>query len=263
MSVSILAAIDWSCPWLQPFRELAEPIVNASDWRQAINAVAEERGVKNHRNLPLHFVSQSDLPSGMAYETFISETGYVPTRDNLHDFFNALVWLLYPRTKARVNELQAKAIKEMRGVTAIRGSLRDGLTLFDENGVFFFVQDERYEIMLRERKWKELLLDERHAFGSGYAVYLFGHALIEKLVRPYKGITAHVWICRDNRIVRSLSMAEQQDAHDRMVALSLTKKLSTKDFLPLPVLGLPEWASGQDEQFYADVKVFRGLRTLG
>ena len=82
---------------------------------------------------PVRFVAQNELPDGMAYEQFIFTTRSVPTRDNLHDFFNGLVWTRFPHTKQRLNQLQAQVIAA-EGVQAVRGPLRDALTVFDENG---------------------------------------------------------------------------------------------------------------------------------
>ena len=45
---------------------------------------------------PVRFVPHESRPRGEAYEAFIARTGCVPTRDNLHDLFNALVWLTFP-----------------------------------------------------------------------------------------------------------------------------------------------------------------------
>ena len=68
----------------------------------------------------MRFVPQAELPAGIAYETFISETGGVPTRDNLHDFFNALVWLTYPKIKVRLNAMQALEIERRKQTAAGR-----------------------------------------------------------------------------------------------------------------------------------------------
>jgi hypothetical protein len=45
-----------------------------------------------------------------AYEEFIGATGCVPTRENLHDFFNGLVWQTFPLIKRELNALQAAQI---------------------------------------------------------------------------------------------------------------------------------------------------------
>src|SRR5690606_23205997 len=93
MAADFLARIDWARPWLVHIREAGEAVANASDWRDALNERATQQELRNRAGLPVRFVPQSELPAGVAYETFIHDTGGVPTRDNLHDFFNALVWL--------------------------------------------------------------------------------------------------------------------------------------------------------------------------
>jgi hypothetical protein len=39
-----------------------------------------------------------------------------------------------------------------------------------------------------------------------------------------------------------------------------THALTTSDYTPLPILGVPNWWSGQDLDFYADQSVFRAKR---
>ena len=75
---------------------------------------------------------RASCPGGEAYEAFIFRTGCVPTRDNLHDLFNGLVWLRFRASKRQLNALHAQQI-ESAGVGRTRGPLRDALTLFDEN----------------------------------------------------------------------------------------------------------------------------------
>src|SRR5690606_3794161 len=98
---------------------------------QALNEQAGA-GLFSGASRPLRFVPQGELPEGVAYESHIFETGCVPTRGNLHDFFNGLIWLRFPRTKQRLNQLQGAEIAAA-GVGAVRGRVRDALTLFDEN----------------------------------------------------------------------------------------------------------------------------------
>ncbi len=81
----------------------------------------------------MRFAAQSALPEGEPYERYIFTTGACPTRDNLHDFFNGLVWLELPRAKRQLNRVQAAQIAA-DGVGAQRGPVRDAATLFDENG---------------------------------------------------------------------------------------------------------------------------------
>ena len=122
-----LSAIDWSRPWLAPWREpgeaLATSLTDGRPLADALNAA---------RRAPVRFVPQAELPRGCAYESHIAATGCVPTRDGLHDFFNGLCWMRYPRTKRRLNQLQSAEIAA-RGIGPVRGPVRDALTLFDES----------------------------------------------------------------------------------------------------------------------------------
>jgi hypothetical protein len=79
----------------------------------------------------LCFVPQSELPKGQAHEAYIHAQQRIPSRDNLHDFFNGLCWLRFGRSKRRLNQLQAREIAR-RGLGQQRGALRDALTVFDE-----------------------------------------------------------------------------------------------------------------------------------
>jgi hypothetical protein len=193
----------------------------------------------------VRFVAQSALPEEEPYEAFIARTGCVPTRDNLHDLFNGLMWLSYPQTKRRLNVLQAQAIAE-RGIKSSRGPLRDALTLFDENAALMQAPAVLVDA-LRRRDWHALFIEHRAHWRSA-RVEIFGHALLEKLMHPRKAITAHVWV------VDHLS--------DTAIASSLEReRLEAKLFLPLPVLGIPGWCSANEApEFYDDAEVFRQAR---
>ena len=81
---------------------------------------------------------------------------------------------------------------------------------------------------------------------------------LEKLVVPYKSITAHVF-----REPVPLSLGENLDAWDAWLAQHLSAPvLATKPFTPLPVLGVPGWwPANNDPAYYADAGVFRPART--
>ena len=259
MNAQFLDAIDWSRPWLTHVREIGELIASAPDWRQELNRRAVEMALHNHRNLPIHFVSQSNLPPDTAYETFISNTGCVPTRDNLHDFFNALVWLTFPRIKVQLNALQAQEIERAAAQSAIapRGKLRDAATIFDENAVLLVTPNHELVKALRAHAWEEVFVTRRADFIQECRVFLFGHALMEKLVAPYKAITGHAWVASLSVDFASLALSEQLREIDVAVAQQLADGLRTTDFSPLPVLGVPAWWDLQDDAFYQDEYVFR------
>ena len=181
-------AIDWSAPWLAPWRALGQPL--AQQLLQDDPSVHQTLQTAAPQAAPVVFVPQSDLPEGTAYEQYIWDTRRVPTRDNLHDFFNGLVWLQFPRTKRRLNQLQAQAIAA-DGVQAVRGPLRDAVTVFDENGALLQAPDALWDA-LRARDWQRLFIDLRPLWAEARLV-LFGHALLEKLVAPRKPMVVHVF----------------------------------------------------------------------
>lgn len=261
---SYLNEIDWLALWLNPYKTLGIEISAVKNTREALNKKAEQRNIRNHTNLPLYFIEQHELPDNVAYEAHISATGKVPTRDNLHDFFNALVWLTFPKIKAQLNALQAKQIERL-GIGQSRGKARDAATLFDENAALLAVTDTpegRSTVQaLRTHQWNQLFIQKRKQFISHTEVILFGHAMLEKLVRPYKAITAHTIVCWVEPKFFGLSEAEKCALLDQRIANQLEQiELAPAIFSPLPILGVPDWWPNQTSEFYADSSVFRPAR---
>ena len=209
----------------------------------------------NEQLKAVKFVPQSALPEGQAYEDFIFKTAQVPTRDGLHDFFNGLCWHRFPLAKRRLNQLQAAEI-EAQGIRATRGPVRDALTLFDENVVLMHAPDEVWAA-LQARDWLRLFIDLRDQWQHVHLV-LFGHALVEKLVTPYKSITGHVY-----RVANEVNPHDEAALDAWLVQDLQPAKLATKPYEPLPVLGIPGWCADNAERaYYEDVNVFRPKREV-
>lgn len=248
-----LSDIDWSAPWLQALSAVGEPLA-----AQVVQGATVHGALSSARlaesaawNPPVRFVPQGDLPEGRAYESFIFDTRCVPTRDNLHDFFNGLVWGHFPETKRRMNALQAQAIAA-DGIGAVRGPLRDALTVFDENGALLHAPEPLWNA-LRARQWQRLFVELRPLWKEARLV-LFGHALMEKLVSPRKPIVAHVY--------QAQAAMKDIASLDAWLAQALQPETwAAKPFSPLPVLGVPGWwAANEDAAFYDDPQVFRPPR---
>ena len=268
--IANLERIDWSAPWLAPYAE------RGTHWHRGAQAdpahfvrmlarQASEAAHKTGGGKPLSFVEQAELPATVAYEAYIAQTGRVPTRRNLHDFFNALIWFAYPRVKATLNARQARAI-ERDGVAGARGAERDFLTLFDENAVLFVCADPGLGEHLAGFEWRRLFVDAREAWGSRCEVRVFGHALLEKLVVPYKACTGHAWVVAAPPEYFGWPRERQTLWLDRSVAASLAEgPLDPRRYCPLPVLGVPGfWPANTDPHFYDDPPVFRaGRRARG
>jgi hypothetical protein len=248
-----------SSAWQRPFDPGLLSLVQSTDCADllpALNSLAAQHGLVSGQGKPLQFVPQELLPCGQAYEAFIAQTGCVPTRDNFHDRYNALMWLTTPKTKALLNRLQHEEIERL-GSVAKRGPVRDALTLWDEN-LAVLVANAHAELLnelLKAHDWQALFIEYRSNWDLSWHVHLFGHALMEKLRAPFKAITAHVlviesesadWRVLDSMLCDWLSV--------RMHQATLTPKV----FSPLPVMGIPGWC-GENEAagFYEDTRVFR------
>ncbi|HWI84255.1 DUF3025 domain-containing protein [Ramlibacter sp.] len=242
----MFAGIDWQAPWYEPWGAAGGPVA------RRIAAGAGVADALNGQGAAVRFVPPSELPPGRAYEQFIFERRACPTRDNLHDFFNGLCWIAMPGTKARLNELQAQQIAQA-GVGAVRGPVRDAITIFDENGAVLQAPPPLWEALLA-RQWRRLFVELR-ALWRQARLTIVGHALLEKLVQPRKDLTAHV--------LALPAPAGPLPQVDRWLAGALTPpRLAAKPFAPLPVLGVPGWwPENQNFSFYDDSFVFRAAGT--
>jgi Protein of unknown function (DUF3025) len=249
VEVAELASVDWSAPWLTSVARLGRTVAASADWRESLNRFAAAANVCNSNGQRITFC-EAEAATEEPYETYIARTGCVPTRANLHDLFNALIFLRFPSAKAQLNRLQSASIAR-DGVRAVRGPVRDAATLIDENAVL--VVTECFDIVesLRGHDWWGLFQSRRFAWAGEVNVLAFGHALLQKLQRPYKGITAHA-------LHISLAPGSSLGEIDRYMAARLDERLAPHDLMPLPVLGIPGWwAQNENPDFYSDPAVFR------
>jgi hypothetical protein len=204
-----------------------------------LNSLSEEIELKTESGKPVRFVPPA--PGGPYYELEVFETGRVQTRPgSLHDLFNALAWLAFPRTKALINAMHAAALP---GGGGRRGPRRDLLTIFDEGGAIVVCADTDLVDMLRACRWKELFWTHRSRLRAALRCIVLGHAVMEQALEPRPGITCKVLITADGN-------------PDDEAARLLPALASPKDLAPLPVFGLPGWYA-QDEPFYEDARYFR------
>ena len=134
--------------WTAARERLAAPIfaplapalakLPADRWPTLAELSALAEGVKTSRGKPVRFVRARERNDRERryYEQHIADTGEVETRENWHDLFNALAWITYPKSKARINAQHAAILEEGGEAEARKRSPeRDALTLFDEGGV--------------------------------------------------------------------------------------------------------------------------------
>lgn len=211
---------------------------------------------------PIRFVGQPPKSDQFeeVYEPRIYLKGEVQTRPGWHDFFNAMVWCLFPRSKAVINALHYQVMKETAGRPPARGTLRDVLTLLDENGAVVLAPPHLLEL-IREFRWKELFWTRRREVMAQMKVMVFGHAVFEKALHPYIGLTANALLLEAPAGFFDGSLATQAQCVDQLVADFLRQPehlTSTRVLNPLPLLGVPGWSPENDvAAFYDNTQYFR------
>jgi hypothetical protein len=218
---------------------------------------------RNAHGLPLQFVPQNCLPEGQAYESFIAQTGQVPTRPNAHDALNAMMWFAWPQSKAALNCRQAAEIVRL-GSTQTRGAWRDKMTLMDENGAIVVLpktaEAQAWYELWQAHDWVAALWVHRAYCQNQLQLHFFGHALLEKLLAPYKGITAHCWVVFAPDSYFCASPCTQKQWLDAHLAEQFFDAAALPVYLPLPVLGWPRVGAPVNLAYYQDPLVFRPRR---
>ena len=136
---------------------------------EALNALlaAHQPQISLHSGAALRFVAQGSgkLTFESQYEPRCYLSGEVQTReDNLHDLFNALVWLIYPKSKAAINARHYDALTRLAAApeaSSMRGAVRDTSTLLDESGVIVVCADDELAGLLKDFQWKALFWQRR------------------------------------------------------------------------------------------------------
>ena len=212
--------------------------------REQLTRAAAERDIRTASGYPIEFAAPS--ADRRPYEIQVFETGRIATRpDSLHDWFNALAWLAFPRTKARMNAMHAR---QMPLETGQRGPLRDLLTVFDEGGVLVACADDELTRLVRELRWKELFWQQRCRVREAMRLAVIGHAALEKALEPWPGITCKALF---------VSPHEDLDQAAEHWLAQLAPGARPRDLAPLPVFGYPGWADNERAAFYDDDRYFR------
>jgi len=222
--------------------------------------------------VPLKFVSQDSKPTGNddRYEQRIYLKGEIQTRlNNWHDFFQVLVWSTFPKIKSCLNSLhyaESQTSQNQKAVNSNRSPLENSIALFDECGSIILSCDDELLNFIRQFQWNKLFLERREILDQRLRCFVFGHAMYEKALTPYIGMTSPGVLLLVDAQFFALPLFEQLRIADIRVAELFKKRTviqSPKDLHPFPLLGMPGWYNGnQDENFYANTRYFRpGRRT--
>jgi len=197
---------------------------------------------------------------GGQYESHLYLTGGLCTRQaSWHDFFNAQVWVRFPRVKARLNALHYQAIAQQS--SSIRCARRDALTLFDESGLIVVSRDPVLFALLKQFKWQDLFVTHREKVCRDMRFFVFGHAIYERALTPYLGLTAKAFFVHAQGAFFEKPIDQQLAELDVNVEHALRENLSqfaSKHLMPVPVYGIPGWHEGNnDSTFYEEERFFR------
>lgn len=192
--------------------------------------------------------------AGAPYEQRLYAHGELEFRErNWHDLLNVLVWLKFPQAKAALNARHHAALPA--GKEGGRGPVRDALTLFDESGLIVLSADTELLDKIRGFRWKSLFWESRAALISGMDFVPFGHALCEKVLAPYKGITGRALLFEVAPDFFELPFAERLAVIDRRLAQQIADPQAmqhTHALAPVPVLGVPGWCVDNEQPAYYD-----------
>lgn len=212
------------------------------------------------------FVENDALSAdGRYYEEYIYATGNIPTRsENWHDFFGALIWCLFPRTKALLNQLHMQQIA-VYGLKQ-RSVLRNKLTLFDECGVIICLEPEAAQQaeLLRQHQWQQSFVRRRHQWWQHIRPVIFGHAIYEMATAPYIGLTAKALFVEVPSGFCNWSLTAAYSFLDGKLHEQIANQsalLNNQQLTPLPLLGVPGWyKDNENTGFYHNTDYFRPRR---
>lgn len=249
---------------LPPFATLEEVFVLSQfkDWPDAkgLNWLKQVLDVE----MDATFICQSKIQeSGLYYEQIIFEQGVIPTRPgSWHDFFNGLIWLLFPKTKRLLNQWHVADINA-HGLSP-RTPRRNRITHFDECGVVLAVENTDVPSLLTEHSWHEAFVERRQCWSESVFPFVFGHANLEMLLSPFIGLTGKWLPIKVDIGFKTLDKVNQFQVLDTLLCGQLQDKAlftQPKPLKPIPLLGIPGWWDANEHPtFYQNTDYFRPLR---
>jgi hypothetical protein len=245
----------------QQFTQLMKSSKQHESLAATLNAANKAQGGASD----YQFVDQDKMQDLRYYEEIIFQDKCIPTRNNsLHDYFNGLIWLRYPKTKVLLNQLHWQDIKVMGHKK--RTPKRDRITHFDECGMVLLTNKSALRQQLREHKWTELFYHQRDDWYKYIVPLHFGHANLEMLCQPFIGLTAKALVIDSPALLAAYHQDREkgQSVLDGYLAGEIESSgiFDEKGVLtPLPILGIPEWHNAtQDLDFYANTDYFMPVK---
>ena len=261
---------DANRPLFDPLRPLLAPFRKFNEWpglecyQQLLDSVAEP--LRTQHGAALKIVAQEGRPDHFEqhYAPRIYLHGEIQTRtENWHDFFQLLTWFVFPKTKAVINAIHIPKAKQRieGGDVGRRSPVENMLSLFDEGGVVITSSDPTLLQLIRDFKWKELFWQRRDELADKLECTTFGHAMYEKALAPYIGMTANAILLEVDEAYFAKSMDERLATIDQQLDAIFTdgtQYTQPRDLNPFPILGMPGWdTDNSNESYYDNTSYFR------
>ena len=249
----------------EPLRPLLESFRDYSSWpgldayQRLLDSL--DQPLRTHAGAALKIVPQAGKPDHFEqhYAPRLYLRGEIQTRtQNWHDFFQLLTWIIFPKTKAVINAIHipsAQQRMEEGREPGRRTPLENMLSLFDEGGAVLLSCDETLLQLVRDFQWKELFWQRREELATKFACILFGHAMYEKGLRPYPGMTANSVLLKVDADYFAQPLEQRLAGIDtRLVAIFNNRDdyVKPRDLHPFPLLGLPGWDKNNERESYYD-----------
>lgn len=255
--------------WAEKFSDFKECWPGLEDYQAVLSSLPNP--ILTQSGKVLKIVQQEGKPGHFNehYAPRIYLTGEIQTRtENWHDFFQFLTWFMFPKTKAVINAIHIPAaLSRIEKETDLgrRSAIENMLSLFDEGGAVILCSDNSLLQLIRDFKWKELFWQRRDELSTKLKFVTFGHALYEKGLAPYIGMTANCILFHVNENILQQTNQQQLDWIDLQLSeifIQGKRYRQPKDLAPFPILGLPGWdADNEFEIYYDNVNYFRSGRT--
>ncbi|MDH5395826.1 MAG: DUF3025 domain-containing protein, partial [Gammaproteobacteria bacterium] len=182
-------------PWAEKFSQFEDAWPALNDYQKLLDTLPKPLVTLSGKALKI--VQQDGKPGHFSehYAPRIYLTGEIQTRtENWHDFFQFLTWFMFPKTKAVINSIHIPAAQsriENDSDLGRRSRIENMLSLFDEGGAVILCSDESMLQLIRDFQWKPLFWQRRDELAEKLKLVTFGHALFEKGLSPYIGMTAN------------------------------------------------------------------------
>ena len=255
--------------WAEKFSQFKEGWPGLKDYQLLLDELPQP--ILTQSGQILKIVEQDGKPGHFTehYAPRIYLSGEIQTRtENWHDFFQFITWFMFPKTKAVINAIHIPAAQSRIDNNidlGKRSPIENMLSLFDEGGAVILCSDTSLLQLIRDFKWKELFWHRRNELSTKFKLVTFGHALYEKGLSPYVGMTANCILLHVDETILVKQNKQQLDYIDSELSHLFTDGdiyQKPKDLSPFPLLGLPGWdKNNEEESYYDNLNYFRAGRT--